>query len=89
MFTDWFNGVERAATSGMPPNTAMTSLDERGYKLWERTDLSSHTEQILRSLMLSNNTAGSEPGKAGLLDSALNNFLNMETHKVYDAYKDP
>lgn len=66
----------------MPPNTAMTSLDERGYKLWERTDLSSHTEQ-------SNNTAGSEPGKAGLLDSALNNFLNMETHKVYDAYKDP
>lgn len=82
MFTDWFNGLERAATSGMPPNMAMTSLDERGYKLWERTDLSSHTEQ-------SNNTAGSEPGKAGLLDSALNNFLNMETHKVYDAYKDP
>lgn len=49
MFSDWLNGAESVATSGMFPNTAMTSLDEKDYKLWERTNLSLHNGQIRRT----------------------------------------
>lgn len=73
MFSDRFNGVETVAMSGMPPNTAVTSLDGRDYKLWERTDVlfsNRSCGQTCRSA-----TAHSHKGKrSGLLDAALDSF---------------
>lgn len=86
VFSDWFNGVETVAASGMPSNTAMTFLDERDYKLWERTDRSWADPAVRIADQQTPHGHTLERGGGAIWCWPLNLYANAD--KVYDVYKD-